>query len=90
MKCLCVGYHHIHDGRFEVDRPDGSGDWLLLIVKSPAVFCIDGEEIHTKAGSYIIFPLHAPLKYSADGDIYIDDWLHFFPDEEGHETLQGA
>ena len=82
MKCLCVGYHHIHDGRFEVDRPDGSGDWLLLIVKTPAVFCIDGEEIHTKAGSYIIFPLHAPLKYSADGDIYIDDWLHFFPDEE--------
>ena len=82
MKCLCVGYHHIHDENFTVDRPDGSGDWLMLIVKTPAVFYIDGEEIHTKAGTYIIFPLHAPLKYSADGGEYIDDWLHFFPDEE--------
>lgn len=82
MKCLCVGYHHIHDEKFAVDRPDGSGDWLLLIVKTPAVFRIEGEEIHTKAGTYIIFPLHAPLKYSADGGEYIDDWLHFFPDEE--------
>ena len=82
MKCLCVGYHHIHDDKFVIDRPDGSGDWLMLIVKTPAVFYIDGEEIHTKAGSYIIFPLHAPLKYSADGGEYIDDWLHFFPDDE--------
>lgn len=88
MRCLCVGYHHIHDKEFTVERPDGSGDWLLLIVKSPAVFRIDGEEIHTKAGSYIIFPLHAPLYYSADRADYIDDWLHFFPDEEDLRLLR--
>lgn len=82
MKCLCAGYHHIHDENFVTDRPDGSGDWLLLIVKTPAVFYIDGKEIHTKAGTFIIFPLHAPLHYTADGGEYTDDWLHFFPDEE--------
>ena len=48
MKCLCVGYHHIHDEKFAVDRPDGSGDRLLLIVKTPAVFYIDDEAIHTR------------------------------------------
>ena len=55
---------------------------MLLTVKTPAVFYIDGKEIHTKTDSYIIFPLHAPLHYTADGGEYIDDWLHFFPDEE--------
>lgn len=82
MKCLCTGYHHIHDKNFVTDRPNGSGDWLLLIVKTPAVFYIEGKEIHTQAGTFIIFPLHAPLHYTADGQEYIDDWLHFFPDEE--------
>ena len=82
MKCMCVGYHHIHDDKFVIDRPDGSGDWLMLIAKTPAVFFIDGEEIHTKAGTFIIFPLHAPLHYTADGGEYTDDWLHFFPDGE--------
>ena len=82
MKCLCAGYHHRHDERFVIDRPDGSGDWLMLIIKTPAVFRISGEEIHAKAGSYIIYSLGTPLYYSADKGEYIDDWLHFFPDEE--------
>lgn len=82
MKCLCVGYHHRHDENFVNDRPDSSGDWLMLIIKTPAVFRINGEEIHTKAGSYIIYSLGTPMYYSADGGEYIDDWLHFFPDEE--------
>ncbi|MCR5143444.1 MAG: AraC family transcriptional regulator [Ruminococcus sp.] len=82
MKCLCAGYHHRHDERFVIDRPDGSGDWLMLIIKTPAVFRINGEEIHAKAGSYIIYSLGTPLYYSADKGEYIDDWLHFFPDEE--------
>ena len=82
MKCLCVGYHHRHDENFVTDRPDSSGDWLMLIIKTPAVFRIDGEEIHTKAGSYIIYSLGTPMYYAADGGEYIDDWLHFFPDEE--------
>lgn len=82
MKCLCAGYHHRHDENFVTDRPDSSGDWLMLIVKTPAVFRIGGEEIHTKAGSYIIYSLGTPMYYAADGGEYIDDWLHFFPDEE--------
>lgn len=82
MKCLCAGYHHRHDERFVIDRPDGSGDWLMLIINTPAVFRINGEEIHAKAGSYIIYSLGTPLYYSADKGEYIDDWLHFFPDEE--------
>ena len=82
MKCLCVGYHHRHDENFVNDRPDSSGDWLMLIIKTPAVFRINGEEIHTKAGSYIIYSLGTPMYYAADDGEYIDDWLHFFPDEE--------
>lgn len=82
MKCNAVGYHHIHDKKFINHRPNGSMDWLLLLIKSPAVFYIDGKEIHVKANSYIIYSLDTPQHYSADGEDYIDDWLHFYPDEE--------
>lgn len=82
MKCSAVGYHHIHDKNFVNNRPNGSMDWLFLIVKSPAVFYINGEEIHIKANSYIIYSIDTPQHYAADGEDYIDDWLHFYPDEE--------
>lgn len=82
MKCSSVGYHHIHNSSFKNYRPTGSEDWLLLLIKSPAVFYIDGEEIHAKANSYIIYSLDTPQHYTADNADYIDDWLHFYPDDE--------
>lgn len=33
-----IGYNHKHDKTFLIDRPNGAGDWLLLAVKSKAVF----------------------------------------------------
>ena len=82
MECSSIGYHHIHDKSFKNYRPTGSMNWLLLLIKSPAVFYIDGKELHVKANSYIIYSLDTPQHYTADGEDYIDDWLHFFPDKE--------
>lgn len=82
MECSSIGYHHIHDKSFKNYRPTGSMNWLLLLIKSPAVFYIDGKELHVKANSYIIYSLDTPQHYTADGEDYIDDWLHFYPDEE--------
>ena len=57
MRCNAVGYHHIHDSSFQKNRPGGSSDWLLLLVKTPAQFIIEGEIIHAKANSYMIYSL---------------------------------
>ena len=82
MKCSSIGYHHLHNKSFKNYRPNGSQDWLLLLLKSPAVFYINDEVIHTKSDSFIIYSLDTPQHYSADNQDYIDDWLHFYPDEE--------
>ena len=88
MRCSAVGYHHIHDSSFQKKRPGGSSDWLLLLVKTPAQFIIEGEIIHAKANSYMIYSLDTPQHYGADGADYIDDWLHFYPDPEELELFQ--
>lgn len=77
-----IGYNHKHDRAFYIDRPNGTGDWLMLIIKSPACFRINGEDIHTPANSYIIYTPEYPQYYYPDGDIYYDDWIHFGPDED--------
>lgn len=76
-----IGYNHRHDKAFCIDRPDGTGDWLLLIVKTPAHFRIDGKDVKTPANSFIIFTPGTPQHYYPATDEYFDDWIHFGPDE---------
>ena len=44
MKINTIGYHHTHDADFIIERPNGSGDYLLLIIKTPALFRFAGKE----------------------------------------------
>jgi len=83
-----IGYHHKHDPSFYIDRPDGAGDWLFLIMKAPCVFRIDGEDINVQANSYILYTPEYPQFYRADNEEYIDDWIHFGPDEEEEELIR--
>lgn len=82
-----IGYNHKHDRTFCIDRPNGAGDWLLLIVKSPAVFRIDGKDIHTSANVVILYTPEYPEYYYPDCDEYYDDWIHFEPDPEELELI---
>ena len=77
-----IGYNHRHDRTFYIDRPEGTGDWLLLIIKSPAYFRVDGKDIRTPAGSFIIYAPGIPQHYSPACEEYFDDWIHFAPDDE--------
>lgn len=70
-----IGWHHIHNSQFHMHRPDGAGDWLLLLIKSPAR--IDGCQI--SSGTLMIYTPEHAQNYGADGMQYIDDWMHFEP-----------
>ncbi len=73
-----VGFDHCHDADFFIDRPDGSNDYLLLLVRTPAVFVIDGKEIHTPAGSVFIYPKGRPQRYHCVPlNVFENDWVHF-------------
>jgi len=77
-----IGYNHKHDRNFFIDRPNGAGDWLLLIVKTPAIFRI-GETTHKMSPtSFIIYTPEFPQYYRPDCETYYDDWIHFYPDDD--------
>lgn len=83
MKINNIGYNHKHDSDFFVLRPNGSGDNLLLLLKTPAVFVLNGEEQHTEKGSFILFGEGTPQDYRSDGGEFANDWFHFsFEDKE--------
>ncbi len=77
---LRMGCNTTHDNNFTVNRPAGYQWYLLLLVKSPAIFIIDGKEITTPANTLIIYDRNTPHEYRANGAEYKNDWIHFESD----------
>lgn len=75
LHALGIGYEH--DGSFQISRPTGSGDNLLLIFKTPALVCAGGKEMLVPRGSAILYSKGAPQVYGAAGAEYINHWVHF-------------
>ena len=74
---------------FVMDRPKGSGAPLLLFIKTPSLFWINGEEFAVKENSIVFFKADTPCKYTADGDCYTDDLIYFDMTDEDFNYLKG-
>ncbi|MBW5448244.1 helix-turn-helix domain-containing protein [Cohnella sp. CFH 77786] len=86
MDLHVIGYHHSHGKTFAIDRPNGIGSvWILLLIKTPAVFMQNGKEVITKENSFILYTSDAPQHYRTYGDKYVDDWFYFSVDDEDKE-----
>lgn len=77
MTIVRSGYHFIHDGNFLLNRPNGSGDYLLVLLKTPAIFFIDGEKKLAPKNSIVFYKKGTPQLYQASGSEFINDWIHF-------------
>lgn len=78
MKINNVGYNHCHDADFFIDRPDGSGDYLLILLKSKAIFNINGKDIIAPENSVFIYPKGRPQYYRClPQHTFENDWIHF-------------
>lgn len=71
------GYDHQHDRDFRIERPDGSGDYLLLLIRTPGLFRIHGVEYRTSPNTILLYKKGTPQFYYACEALYSDDWLHF-------------
>lgn len=87
MKIDEIGYNHRHRKNFCIDKPYGSGSWLMLVVKTPAHFRLKGKEIRTPAHSVIIFRPDTPQYYYPASNEYFDDWMFFHPDENDQKLM---
>lgn len=88
MKIDAIGYQHGHGAQFAVDRPEGSQGWLLLAVHTRSVFVIDGKPLHMPAKTVVIYAAGCPQHYGADGESYVDDWMHFTPTAEEEARIR--
>ena len=50
-----IGMDIHHHGAFSIQRPHGSGDWLLVIFKTDALLTLDGRELPAAPGSAVLF-----------------------------------
>lgn len=76
MNIKKMGYHHTHDTAFHIDRPLGSGDWLLLLVFTPSRLVLNSTEHVTTEPYFILYDNGTPQHYGATDTDYTDDWVH--------------
>ena len=82
MDIFDLGYHHHHESTFQIHRPNGTDNWLLLMFLSPAILHTENEAMHLPRNSFILYTPGTPQHYGAANVPYTDDWLHFMPDQE--------
>jgi AraC family transcriptional regulator of arabinose operon len=87
MNILNIGYNHIHDADFAINRPNGSGDYMLLLLKSPAIFTFNNIDMFTQPDSFILYNKHSPQLYRAYGTQFANDWFHFHMNSLDDEVL---
>lgn len=75
-----MGTNDRHYRDFAVNRPKGYDCYLLLFVKTPAVFNIGGNEVISKPDTLILFNISSPHMYRTFGEEYINDWIQFESD----------
>lgn len=83
-----IGYNHVHDGDFKIQMPQGSEDYLVLLVKTPAIFTIDGEDVITQKNSFMLYKKGTPHFYRAYGTQFSNDWFDFVLSEEEFEYIK--
>lgn len=88
MRVGAVGYNYEHREKFVMERPDGTGCYLLLFIKEPSIFEINGTEQSVAKNSFVLFSPSTPYRYYADGEVYTDDWLFFNLDDGDEKKLQ--
>lgn len=76
IKFHAMGMNYRHNGDFEIIRPNGTGDNLLLIFKTAASVELNGNIVQALPDSAVLYSVGTPQIYRACGDIYVNHWIH--------------
>lgn len=82
-----LGYHFQHPSNFKINRPHGSGDYVLLILPTKSFFILNGERVDVEANSLMIYRKGTPQFYGAMDELFINHWIHFDLNEEEEAAL---
>lgn len=70
-----IGINEIHDSNFQINKVNGFDEYLLLLLKTPALFQIEDEWITVPEVTAILYAPHSTQRYKALNENYIDDWM---------------
>lgn len=82
MHIYYIGHNHTHDMDFKIHRPNGSGDYLVLLIKSSATFKLNGQLLHTDPNTFFLYHKDTPQYYEAYKEPFSNDWFHFQLDQD--------
>lgn len=87
MRITNVGYNYRHPSNFCVNRPYGSGDNILLVIKTEAFIYLGGKKTTVPPNSAIIFKKGTAQIYGAVNNEYVNDWIHFDLEETDEKFI---
>ncbi len=88
MQMTYIGHNHVHDMDFKIERPDGCGDYLALLIKSPALFHINGQDVYTSPNIFFLYQKGTPQYYEAYKQSFSNDWFNFTLDAGDEDFLK--
>jgi AraC-like DNA-binding protein len=71
-----IGIDARHGGEFRIDRPTGSGDWLLLHFPLPMRLRDRHGDQSTRADACILFSPRQPQRFQALGERMVNHYVH--------------
>lgn len=78
MYVKMCGLHAIHEKKFRISRPNGSGDYLFLRIKAPTRFFISGKIYDAPADQIMLYQKGTPQFFEElNGITHVDDFMHF-------------
>lgn len=72
-----VGYHFVHEKGVNIDRINGSNDYLFLYLKSNVNILTEEGEKQTTEPAFILYEKDFHQKYYDSKGPFINDWMHF-------------
>ena len=81
-----IGLDMHHSADFSINRPNGSGDHLLIIFKTDALLTLDGTDITVSPDTAFIYSKGSPQNYRAICGSYVNHFLHFEMDEDDADS----
>ncbi|WP_208560023.1 AraC family transcriptional regulator [Marinilactibacillus kalidii] len=71
------GLNTYHVPSYKMDRPSGVPNYVLLLIKTPALFTLNGRKKRVEPNTVIIIEPGTSYSYFNPEGSYIDDWIHF-------------
>ena len=77
IKINRIGYNFINAGGIDVNRPNGSGDYLFLYFRSDTEIWKDEKYELVPKNTFYLFKKGEPQIYRKTDGHFINDWIHF-------------